>query len=154
MDIGLTITLTLVFSAFFSGMEIAFVSANKLKVELDKSKGIISARLLSGFMQKPSRFIGAMLLGNNVSLVIYGIAMAALLDPFLAAGLPEYMNSEASILFFQTILSTLIILILAEFLPKVLFRINPNALLSLFAVPAYLPLYWFVGIHPEINSWH
>lgn len=153
MDIGLTITLTLVFSAFFSGMEIAFVSANKLKVELDKSKGIISARVLSGFMQKPSRFIGAMLLGNNVALVIYGIAMATLLDPLLAAGLPGYMNSEASILFFQTILSTLIILILAEFLPKVLFRINPNALLSLFAIPAYLlylllyPLiYLFIGL--------
>ncbi|MBK7028202.1 MAG: HlyC/CorC family transporter [Bacteroidales bacterium] len=153
MDLGLTIILTLVFSAFFSGMEIAFVSANKLKIELDKSKGFVSAKVLSGFMQKPSGFIGAMLLGNNVALVIYGIAMASLLDAFLLAYLPPFFHSEATILLLQTILSTLIILILAEFLPKVLFRINPNALLNLFAVPAYLlylllyPLiYLFIGI--------
>jgi len=147
------ITLTIIFSAFFSGMEIAFVSANKLKVELDRNKGMVSARVLSYFMQRPSSFIGAMLLGNNVALVIYGIAMAALLDPILEASLPAYLQTEALLLFLQTLLSTIVILILAEFLPKVLFRINPNGLLNFFAIPAYLlflilfPLiYLFIGL--------
>ncbi len=153
MDITLIITLTLVFSAFFSGMEIAFVSANKLKVELDKGKGLTSASLLAGFMQKPSQFIGAMLLGNNISLVIYGIAMASVLNPLLDHFLPGLLHSEAVILLLQTLLSTLLILILAEFLPKVLFRINPNGLLIFFAIPAYVlylllfPLiYLFIGL--------
>ena len=153
MDVTLIIILTLIFSAFFSGMEIAFVSANKLKVELDKGKGMVSARLLASFMQRPSQFIGAMLLGNNISLVIYGIAMATILYPLLDNFLPGILHSEAILLFLQTLLSTLLILILAEFLPKVLFRINPNGLLSFFAVPAYLlylllfPLiYLFIGL--------
>jgi len=143
MDVTLVIILTLIFSSFFSGMEIAFVSANKLKVELDKSKDILSARILSGFMQRPSKFIGAMLLGNNISLVIYGIAMAVVLDPLLDSYLPSQLHTEVIMLLLQTLLSTLLILILAEFIPKVLFRINPNGLLSFFAVPAYL-LYVFL----------
>lgn len=143
MDVTLVIIFTLIFSAFFSGMEIAFVSANKLKVELDKSKGLVSAKILSGFLQRPSSFIGAMLLGNNISLVIFGIAMAAVLDPILDQYLPSFLHSEVILLLLQTLLSTLLILILAEFLPKVLFRINPNGLLNVFAVPAYL-LYLFL----------
>ena len=153
MNISLIIVLTLILSAFFSGMEIAFVSANKLKVELDKGKGMASAGILAGFMQRPSQFIGAMLLGNNISLVIYGIAMASVLDPLLDKFLPGLFHSEAVILLLQTLLSTLLILILAEFLPKVLFRINPNGLLSFFAIPAYIlyvllfPLiYLFIGL--------
>lgn len=153
MNVTLIILLTLVFSAFFSGMEIAFVSANKLKVELDKNRGMLSARVLSGFMQRPSGFIGAMLLGNNISLVIYGIAMAAVLDPFLDTYITGFFHTEAVLLLFQTLLSTLLILILAEFIPKVLFRINPNGLLNVFAVPVFLlylvlyPLiYFFIGI--------
>jgi putative hemolysin len=152
MDITLVIILTLIFSAFFSGMEIAFVSANKLRVELDRGKGLLSAKIISGFLQRPSRFIGAMLLGNNISLVIYGIAMAAILDPFLDSYLPSILHSAVILLLLQTLLSTLLILILAEFVPKVLFRINPNGLLNFFAVPAYLlyfilyPLiYLFIG---------
>lgn len=153
MNVSLIILLTLLFSAFFSGMEIAFVSANKLKVELDKNRGILSARVLSGFMQRPSRFIGAMLLGNNISLVIYGIAMAAVLDPILDTYITGFFHTEAVLLLLQTLLSTLLILILAEFIPKVLFRINPNGLLNVFAVPVFLlylvlyPLiYFFIGL--------
>jgi putative hemolysin len=153
MDNSLIIIITLVLSAFFSGMEIAFVSANKLKVELDRGKGMMSAKLISGFMQRPSRFIGAMLLGNNISLVIYGIAMAAVLDPFLESYLPDFLHTEAFLLLLQTLLSTLVILILAEFIPKVLFRISPNRLLGVFAIPTYAlylflyPLiYLFIGI--------
>ncbi|NVO21302.1 MAG: HlyC/CorC family transporter [Bacteroidetes bacterium] len=147
MDTTLVIILTLTFSSFFSGMEIAFVSANKLKVELDKSKGMISAKILSGFLQRPSRFIGAMLLGNNIALVIYGIAMAAVLEPIMDAYLPHFLHAAGLLLFFQTLVSTLIILVLAEFLPKVLFRINPNGLLNVFAIPAFL---LFIILYPLI----
>jgi CBS domain containing-hemolysin-like protein len=153
MDNSVIIVVTVIFSAFFSGMEIAFVSANKLKVELDRNKGMLSARIISGFMRRPSRFIGAMLLGNNVSLVVYGISIAAILDPMLESYLPAYIQTDAMLLLISTLLSTLLILILAEFIPKVLFRISPNNLMTFFAVPTYLlylvlyPLiYLFIGI--------
>ncbi|MDO9254360.1 MAG: hemolysin family protein [Bacteroidales bacterium] len=147
------IAITLASSAFFSGMEIAFVSSNKLRIELEKGKGLLSARLISGFIHHPSRFIGAMLIGNNISLVIYGIAAAAILGPVLKNTLPPALASESIILVFQTVLSTTLILITAEFLPKILFRLNPNGLLSLFALPVYLIylmlypfMYFFLGL--------
>lgn len=147
------IALTLLASAFFSGMEIAFVSSNKLRIELEKGKGLLPARIISGFIHHPSRFIGAMLVGNNISLVIYGIAAAAILEPVLRNVLPASLSSESIILIFQTILSTLLILVTAEFLPKILFRLNPNGLLNIFAVPVYLVylllypfMYFFLGL--------
>jgi len=147
------IALTLALSAFFSGMEIAFVSSNKLRIELDKDKGLRSSKLISGFVHHPSRFIGAMLVGNNISLVIYSIAAAAILEPVLVSFLPPALASESVILTLQTVLSTMLILITAEFMPKVVFRLNPNGLLNFFAVPVYLiylilyPLmYFFLGI--------
>lgn len=143
MNNWLIIVVTLLLSAFFSGMEIAFVTSNKLRIELDKSKGIFPANLISGFIHTPSRFIGAMLFGNNVALVIYGMAMAGLLKPLLLANLPPAYNSDLTVLILQTIISTLIILFLAEFLPKVLFRLSPNNLLNFFALPAFLFYYIF-----------
>ncbi len=147
------IAMTLAFSAFFSGMEIAFVSSNKLRIELEKGKGLLSARLVSGFVHHPSRFIGAMLVGNNIALVIYGIAAAAILEPVLKNMLPAPLASGSVILIFQTIISTLLILITAEFLPKILFRLNPNGLLSFFAIPVYMIylllypfMYFFLGL--------
>jgi len=135
--------ITLLLSAFFSGMEIAFITSNKLRIEIDKSKGVFPANLISGFIHMPSRFIGAMLFGNNLALVIYGLAMASLLRPALVSSLPDAYHAELTILLLQTIISTLIILILAEFLPKVLFRLSPNRLLNFFALPAYLFYYLF-----------
>ncbi|MBL4709003.1 MAG: HlyC/CorC family transporter [Flavobacteriales bacterium] len=132
---------TLVFSAFFSGMEIAFVSANKLKIELDGKQGDLLAKIISNFLKRPARFIGAMLVGNNIALVIYGIFMAKKLEPLIAA----ITDSGFIILLTQTIISTLIILITAEFLPKTLFRINPNRMLRFFALPLFI-IYWVMFI--------
>lgn len=135
------IFITLVLSAFFSGMEIAFVSANRLRVELDLKRNRFSAKILNGFYKSPSRFIGALLIGNNIALVIYGIAMARMLEPVTLAYLPDAFNNDFSLLITQTVLSTLLILFFAEFLPKILFRINPNGILSAFSGPIWLIYY-------------
>jgi putative hemolysin len=137
------IIITLVFSAFFSGIEIAFISTNKLKMELDKGKGLLPARIMSSFYRDPSRLIGTLLLGNSISLVIFGIATANVFEPLLFAWLPEKFDSGLMVLFLQTVLATLIILFLAEFLPKVLFRLNPNATIKFFAIPLWL-IYYFL----------
>jgi len=141
--IWLVIILSLLFSAFFSGMEIAFVSSSRLKQELDLKKRLLPAKVLSSFYANPSRFIGALLLGNNIALVVYGIAMALVLEPAITAVLPLALHSEFYILVIQTILATLLILIVSEFTPKILFRINPNAVLKTFAIPVWLFYYLF-----------
>ena len=156
MDNTLIILISLLLSAFFSGMEIAFVSSNNLKIELDRSKGMLSGRILSRFNQIPSRFIGALLLGNNIALVVYGIAMADVLEPLIISILPKAMASETLILIIQTIIATLIILITAEFLPKVLFRQNSNAILNFFALPVALFYYIFfpiIFIFTGLSGW-
>jgi len=130
----LVIVSALIASAFFSGAEIAFVSSNKLKIELDKNKGLISGKILSQFVEKDSRFIATMLLGNNIALVVYGIYMAKLVEPWLA----QFITSDGLILLSQTIFSTLLILVTAEFIPKVTFQINPNRALQLLSVPLWL----------------
>lgn len=146
MNNTLIILLSLVFSAFFSGMEIAFVSSSNLKIELDKSRGRLSGKILSGFNQHSSRFIGALLLGNNIALVIYGIAMARKLEPLILASLPDNLATEYFILFVQTLIATSIILLTAEFLPKVLFRQNSNAILNFFAIPVSLFYFLFFPV--------
>ncbi|MEN8224970.1 MAG: hemolysin family protein [Bacteroidota bacterium] len=146
MNNTLIIILSLLFSAFFSGMEIAFISSNNLKIELDKNRGVLSGRILSRFNQHPSHFIGALLIGNNISLVIYGIAMAYMLTPHINGSLPPGMATEYIILLIQTIIATIIILFTAEFLPKVLFRQNSNLILSFFAIPVSLFYYLFFPI--------
>ncbi|MBC8321672.1 MAG: HlyC/CorC family transporter [Bacteroidetes bacterium] len=140
---GLIIIITLLLSGFFSGMEIAFVSSNRLIQELDFKRKVIPARILSAFYNNPSRFIGALLLGNNIALVMYGIATANLLEPVIVYMLPAFLASEYIILLIQTIISTLLILVVAEFIPKVLFRINPNAILKAFAMPVWIFYYAF-----------
>ncbi len=139
-------------SAFFSGLEIAFVSANKLKIELDNTKGNFTARILSSFLKKPAKFIGAMLLGNNIALVIYSMLMAKFLEPAIIKYLA---NNELIILLTQTVISTLLVLFFAEFLPKALFRINPNKVLSIAAIPIaiiYTILYPFTYITVGISN--
>jgi len=143
------IIITLVFSAFFSGMEIAFVSSNKLRIELDKKRGLLSAKILGFFIKNPSKILGTLLLGNNVALVIFGIAMARMLEPFIIRILGPVYSTEYIILILQTIISTLIILFTAEFIPKALFRLNSNNILKIFAIPINL-LYWIFS--PFINA--
>ena len=140
---GLIIIIMLLFSGFFSGMEIAFVSSSHLKHHLDIKRKVLPARILSVFYNNPSRFIGALLLGNNVALVVYGIAMAGLLEPLIIHTLPPSINSGVMVLLIQTLISTFVILITAEFFPKILFRINPNTILKFFAIPVWLFYYLF-----------
>ncbi len=134
-------------SAFFSGLEIAFISANKLKIELENKQGMLSARIAAYFLRYPSRFIGTMLVGNNLSLVVYGLMMARLLEPWIESHLPASMHSAFLVVLMQTLVSTLLILVTAEFLPKVLFRINPNKTLNFFAVPMLLV---YVLLYPVV----
>ncbi len=152
MSTWMIVLISLLFSAFFSGLEIAFISANKLKIELDKNRGLISAKILSAFVKHPSRLLGALLLGNNISLVIYGMAMAVILEPVIYNILPVQYTSEFIILIIQTIIATVVILIAAEFIPKALFRINPNMILNIFAIP--IKIYYFI-FYPFIhfNVW-
>lgn len=126
-------------------MEIAFVSANRFKIEVDRKKGHLSGSIIGTFLEQPSRFISTLLVGNNIALVVYGITMAKILEPEIR----NFTSSESVILVVQTILSTLLILVTAEFLPKAFFRINPNRMLDIFAVPAkvfYLFLYPLVWV--------
>ena len=117
------IILCLLFSAFFSGVEIAFVSASNLKIELDKKQNKFSGKVLSRFIKKPSQFIGVMLLGNNLALVLYGIFMGEVIMTYI---LSDLALSDLSSLFLQTIISTVLVLFFAEFIPKAIFRINHN----------------------------
>jgi CBS domain containing-hemolysin-like protein len=146
MDNWTIVFITLAFSAFFSGMEIAFVSSNRLKIEVDKNKGSLPARILSRFNAIPSKFIGALLLGNNIALVIYGITIARILKPFVNSIIPPLYNNETITLILQTIIATLIVLFVAEFMPKVLFRLNSNKILNFFAVPILVFYYIFYPV--------
>jgi len=132
---------TVVCSAFFSGMEIAFISANKLKIELDKKNRLFSGRLLSIFQKNPSDFVSTMLLGNTITLVIYGIAMSRLLENPIRDILPQSLRSDFMVMTFQTVTSTLLILFVGEFMPKAIFRINPNRVLKFFAFPLFIFYY-------------
>ena len=144
----LIIITALLFSAFFSGMEIAYVSANKIHIELEKKQEGILAKILTRLTLKPSKFIATMLVGNNIALVIYGIFMGKLLLSWVheTAWLNQYITSEYELLF-QTIISTLVILFTAEFLPKVFFQVYANKFLKFLAIPAYMfyQLFWLIS---------
>ncbi len=134
MGLIIPLFISMAFSAFFSGMEIAFVSSSKLRFEMEKGNDM-TTRILSVFYHNPNNFISTMLVGNNIALVIYGIFMAQIIQDHLLAGI---ISNEASLVIIQTIISTFIILVTGEFLPKMLFKINPNVTLRLFAIPTYI----------------
>ncbi|UAM98757.1 hemolysin family protein [Polaribacter litorisediminis] len=140
MEVELIIIgITILLSAFFSGMEIAFVSANKMHIELEKKREGFVPKILTIITQKSSKFITTMLVGNNISLVIYSYYMGEFLVRFIS----KNTFNDFSILLIQTIISTIVILVTAEFLPKTIFRIYANEVLKIFAVPAYIFYYLF-----------
>lgn len=135
VDISLIIgiLITMAFSAFFSGMEIAFVSSNRMLAEMDKEKNGLAQKMLSVFYAHPNGFVSTMLVGNNIALVIYGILIARLLDNTVFKGMDAAVTMPLDI-----IISTIIVLFTGEFLPKTLFKSNPNRMLTIFALPAYI----------------
>jgi CBS domain containing-hemolysin-like protein len=140
----LIILISLFLSAIFSGSEIAFISANKLQLELQGEKQTLGGRILSRFVHRPTQFISTTLLGNTITLVVYGIFMAKILEPWIWGNLPVALQNEGSVLIVQTVISTLIVLITAEFLPKSVFMINPNRVIYFMAIPVrfiYILLY-------------
>ena len=139
------IVLSIIFSSFFSGMEIAYVSADKLHIELQRDKGGLSARVLARLITTPGSFIGTTLVGNTVALVLYGKFMANLLEPHLI----EIYDNQIFTLIGQTIIATIVVLATAEFLPKSIFLINPNRMLSFFALPIQIFI-WILYIPVQI----
>ena len=147
MDNITFILLTLLFSAFFSGLEIAFVTSNKLRFELDKKQRNLTSSILSIFYRNPQQFISTMLVGNNICLVIYGLLMAQVMTPWLS-----FMGNQFLITLTQTILATIIVLFTGEFLPKTIFRVNPNLFLRIFS--GLLLIFYFL-LYPvsRFSTW-
>ena len=141
MNDWIVVAITLFFSALCSGLEIAFNSTNRLQLEVDLKKNKFSAKIVSLFFKRQSHFITSLLIGNNIANIIYGIAVARLLRPLVVWILPASLEMAFFILLLQSVFSTLIVLVVAEFLPKILFRINPNAILSFFAFPTVVCYY-------------
>ena len=141
------VILSLLASAMFSGMEIAFLSTNRLQLELDLKKSKFSAKIINKFFKNQSQFIGCLLLGNNIANVIYGISIARILEPFIVDVLPEAITNDFVILLCQTLLSTLLVLVTGEFLPKIIFGIDPNKSMQIFSVPAMI---LFIVLYPVI----
>lgn len=142
---------TMVFSAFFSGMEIAFVSGNRMLAEVERGKNGISQRAISYFYRHPNNFVSTMLVGNNIALVIYGILFAQIFDATLFASLGDGERVTA-----DTIASTVVVLFTGEFIPKLIFKSNPNTMLSLFAMPAmacYVVLYPISRFATLLSKW-
>lgn len=138
------IVIILMLSAFFSGMEIAFVSSNKLQVELDKNSSSISAKILSIFYSRPGDYISALLVGNNIALVVYGILMADVINSLIFS-YTDFAGNEGLKVLIQTLLSTAIVLVTGEFLPKTLFKIAPNQMMKAFAIPAF---FFYILLYP------
>ena len=144
IESDLVIILSLVFSAFFSGMEIAFVSSNRIYLEIEKLQGSYTSKVLKSITQNPSRFIASMLLGNNVALVVYGIFSGdRILQLFFSETLLTGAEPSLIIVLYQTLISTGIILITAEFLPKVFFQLYANFTIKIFAIPVAFFYYLF-----------
>ena len=132
---GIFLLVAMAFSAFFSGMEIAFVSSSKLRFEVDKSSQSLSGKLLTVFYNNPNNYISTMLVGNNIALVVYGIMMSRVIHGLLGG---YFVDNQALLLFIDTVVSTLIILVVGEFVPKTIFKISPNATLRFFSLPTFI----------------
>ncbi len=156
MNVWIVIVVTLFFSALCSGLEIAFNSINRLQLEVELTKNTFSASLIRIFLKDQSRFITSLLLGNNIALIIYGMSMSRLLEAPVTQWLQAIsIRNDFTVLLVQTIIATLLILLVGEFIPKTLFRINPNAILSFFAFPTfvvYCLLYPLILVYTGISE--
>jgi len=142
MNNWIIILVALLVSSFFAGMEIAFVSSNKLRIELDRKQGVFGSGIVKIFTANPGQYIATMLIGNNIGLVVYGIIISKILNPFLHS----FSSSDVITLILQTIISTALILFVAEFLPKTIFLINPNFFLKSLSVPTIFFFWLFYPI--------
>ncbi len=146
------IAITLGFSAFFSGIEMAFISSDRLQLQLQVKKNDLIGKCIAVFIDRPTKFISTTLVGNTFALVLYGYFMAKVLGPWISSQLPVAINNDGTVMILQTLLSTLLVLATAEFLPKSIFMINPNKMLSIFAIPMWLlqklmsPVIWLIII--------
>jgi CBS domain containing-hemolysin-like protein len=148
MNSILIILLAMLFSAFFSGMEIAFVASNKLRIELDRKQGVFGSEIIKIFTNNPGQYIATMLVGNNVALVIYGLFFSALLNPVLT----PVFGSDVLTLIFNTVISTGILLLISEFLPKTVFIISPNFFLKNLSIPTLI-FYWLFYPITKLTLW-
>ncbi len=141
MNAIVVIIIAMIFSAFFSGMEIAFIASNKLRIELDKKQGAFGSQVIQFFTGNPGQYIATMLIGNNIALVIYGLFFSRLLSPLLV----PFIGSDLAVLILNTVISTALILLMGEFLPKTIFVISPNFFLQFLSIPA---MFFFVIFYP------
>lgn len=154
MDWLIWVLISILVCAFSSGMEMAFVSANQLKVELDKKQGVWSAKIISYFTERPRQFLSAMLVGNNVGLVVYGWILGEKISQWFLTHLPQFAHSMGTggILVTQTLISTVIILIFGEFIPKMMVSSHPNRWLNILAVPLLI-WYWVLWPFASVVTW-
>lgn len=146
----------LLLSAFFSGVEMAFMAANKIQIELNEKNGVFSGRILSHLLQHPARLMGTALIGNIIALVLYGFAIAGILNTVLSTYLPEQLQLNFLILGIQIVIASVIVLLTAEFLPRSIFAINPNRMLQALSLPIllfYYLLYPIVFIIVRLSKW-
>lgn len=141
MNAILTIIIVMIFTSFFSGMEIAFVASNKLRIELDKKQGQFGSKLIGFFTENPGQYFATMLIGNNIALVIFGLIISRLLSPVLM----PLLQSDLAVIIVNTVISTALILLMSEFLPKTVFMISPNFFLNILSLPA---MFFYVIFYP------
>lgn len=148
--------IALLFSAFFSGIEMAFMAANKIQIELNEKNGVLSGRILGFLLKRPARLMGTTLIGNTLALVLYGLAIASVLHQLFSIYLPDAMHFGFLVLILQIIVASVVVLLTAEFLPRSLFAINPNRMLQVLAVPilvVYYLLYPVVFLIVGLSKW-
>lgn len=141
MNAILTIIIVMIFTSFFSGMEIAFVASNKLRIELDRKQGQFGSKLIGFFTENPGQYFATMLIGNNIALVIFGLIISRLLSPVLM----PLLQSDLAVIIVNTVISTALILLMSEFLPKTVFMISPNFFLNILSLPA---MFFYVIFYP------
>lgn len=152
----LLLLIALLFSAFFSGIELAFMAANRIQIELSEKNGVLSGRILGHLLQRPARLMGTTLIGNTLALVLYGFAIASVLNKLLFLYLPEPLQINILVLALQIGIASMAVLLTAEFLPRSLFAINPNRMLQVLAVPViicYYLLYPVVYLIVGLSKW-